>query len=277
LMPAGFQSAREHKGQLAWATEQSDSTQLCSSGHESSLASKFDVIDVKVKTDNDECEIGTRTVSITEGKPWKLRHDLQLLAEQLVQKNTIYEFSLSNVATNKFYLELEVCRLRLSESGRKCVIIAPTVPRVREYLKIAEQISNVRSKIILGNAEVDLWENEEWQAEMLKADLYVITPQLFLDALDAKYVRLDLFSIMVVDECQYSKGSHPYARIFSKHYYTLAHGMRVLGVSTKLVGAKVTAAGGRTQAIRKLELVMDSRVHDPCVHDDVHVAPDEVG
>ena len=47
----------------------------------------------------------------------------------------------------------------------------------------------------------------------------------------------------------------------------------MLGVSSKLVDAKVTAVGGR---IRKLERLMDSCVHDSCVHD-VHVAPYEVG
>jgi ERCC4-related helicase len=206
---------------------------------------------------------GTRTVFI------------QTLAEECVQKNTIYEFSRSNAAM-KLYVVAEVCRLCLSESGRKGVIIAPIVTKVREYLEVAEhQIPNVRSKSILGNAQVDLWEHEKWQEEMLTADLIVITPQVFFDALDARYVLLDLFSIMVIDECQHCKGSRPLAKIFSKHY-THVHGMRVLGVSTKLVDAKVTAVGGRTQAIRKMERLMDSRVHYSCVHD-VHVAPDEVG
>ena len=105
-------------------------------------------------------------------------------------------------------------RVRVS----KALIIAPTVPIVRQQFNIAKQMPNLRPKCIIGSAEVDMWGQEQWHEAVMGADLLITTAQLFLDALNAHYVHLSSFCVMVVDECQHSSGSHPFAKIFSKHY-----------------------------------------------------------
>ena len=77
-------------------------------------------------------------------------------------------------------------------------------------------------------------------------------------------IALYTFCVMVVDECQHCSGSHPFAKIFSKHYTRadVKGQLRVLGVSTKLVKSKTKGVADQQQTIKKLERLLDSYVHD---------------
>ena len=147
---------------------------------------------------------------------------------------------------------------------RKAVVVAPTVPIVSQYLVTARHWEALRARSIIGNAEVDLWGRAEWQAAVGETSFLVTTPQLFLEALDAKKLELNAFCVLVVDECQHCAGSHhPFAKIFSEHYRKARQAgwsIRVLGLSERLVKRKVKDEAEREEALRKLQKAMESRV-----------------
>ena len=115
---------------------------------------------------------------------------------------------------------------------------------------------------ILGSEEVDTWERDTWQKQVIGTDVLIIQPQLFLDALNALHVDLISFCAVIVHECQHCAGRHPLAKIFSEHVnqLTTKDFFRVLGISSCLVKPKVKAAAEREQVIKKLEKLMNESV-----------------
>ena len=164
-------------------------------------------------------------------------------------------------------LAAEVSRLCLEQSvgqAGKAVIIAPTVPLVKQYSEIVEHLSAFRVQFVIGDATVDAWLQQGWHDVMSKTDILLTPPQLFLEALDAAYVALRAFCLVVVAECQYCSGNHPFAKIFATHYNRVCPvgQIRGLGLSRGLVMRKVLVKGvaARDLALKQLERLMDARV-----------------
>ena len=67
-----------------------------------------------------------------------------------------------------------------------------------------------------------------------------------------------------MEECQHCNSRHPYARTFKEHYNQLPSGcaVRVLGLSSCLVKQKLKAAEEKLQAIKRMEIMMQSEVRD---------------
>ena len=190
---------------------------------------------------------------------------VRFLAERCARENSIIELPKSCEELNRMHLAAEVGRLGLTETncGRKAVIIAPTVLHVRQYLEVVKQVTPYRANCILGNATVDAWEHEEWREALESIDFLITTPQLFLDSLDARYVQLGCFCVLIVDECQHCTGSHPFARIFKDHYSKLRQNgkIRVLGLSERLLKSKMKGtASEKQQVVKEFEALMDSKV-----------------
>ena len=192
----------------------------------------------------------------TECTPSAVDGSLLALAVQCAQENSIVEFAEIDGARKKTYLAAEVCKRTLEQDrSSKALIIAPTVPIVRQHYEIAKE-SGLQPQCVIGSAEVDMWGQKQWHDTIADANVLVTTPQLLLDAMDAQHVDLSCFTIMIVDECQHCSGSHPFAKIFRRYY--APDDVRVLGISTKL--EKTNA--DRAQTIHKLEKIMYSRVRD---------------
>ena len=170
----------------------------------------------------------------------------------------------------RFAAEVSLCCLGLNPK-RMAVVIAPTVPIVRQYNELAQQLPELCAKLIIGNAKVDTWVRQDWQRELFDTKFLMTTPQLFQDALDARNLYLQNFCILVVDQCQHCCGSHPFAKIFSEHYHRIsipsrgdmASGcdIRVLALSENLVKRKVKSKTEQEKVVKKLEQHMHSRVH----------------
>jgi len=193
---------------------------------------------------------------------------VKTLAERCAGENTIIELPKTLEALNRMHLAAEVCRVCLGSRSHgkaavdcKAVVVAPTVPLVRQHVEVVRQVTSLRAKEVIGNAEVDAWRREQWSEAICDVDVLVTTPQLFLDSLEARFVHLNTFCVLVVDECQHCSGSHPFARIFKEHYSLLRPPgqIRVLGLSQQLVKCKLKATTvERLSVIQRFEDLMDS-------------------
>jgi len=193
---------------------------------------------------------------------------VKTLAERCAGENTIIELPKTLEALNRMHLAAEVCRVCLGSRSHgkaavdcKAVVVTPTVPLVRQHVEVVRQVTSLRAKEVIGNAEVDAWRREQWSEAICDVDVLVTTPQLFLDSLEARFVHLNTFCVLVVDECQHCSGSHPFARIFKEHYSLLRPPgqIRVLGLSQQLVKCKLKATTvERLSVIQRFEDLMDS-------------------
>ena len=157
-------------------------------------------------------------------------------------------------------IALEFCRacIEATPSYPKVVILAPSVPMVRQRFESTREFARLKPCVVIGSAEVDTWGRSEWQGTMSNHNVLITTPQLFLDTLDKGRLQLSLFTALVVEECQHCSGRHPYARIFRAHYSRRqsADHLRVLGLARCLVKRKVKAPEERHQVISRIEKLM---------------------
>jgi ERCC4-related helicase len=89
---------------------------------------------------------------------------VKTLAERCAGENTIIELPKTLEALNRMHLAAEVCRVCLGSRSHgkaavdcKAVVVAPTVPLVRQHVEVVRQVTSLRAKEVIGNAEVDAW------------------------------------------------------------------------------------------------------------------------
>ena len=191
---------------------------------------------------------------------------MKMIVRHCFQVNTILEIApdAEDVSANRVVVALEVirCCIEASKYHLKAVLLAPTVPIVRQRFEIAEafgqQFGCLIPHVVIGNSEVDAWGEAEWHKMLSDCNMLIATPQLFLDALNARYLHLSSFCALVVEECQYCCGFHPFAKIFEEHYSCLqaTDHLRVLGLSSCLVNKKVKVVEEQLRATKRIERLM---------------------
>ncbi len=68
-----------------------------------------------------------------------------------------------------------------------------------------------------GRKGSDDWNQEKWQREWSKKGVFVMTPQVLVNALNHAYVSLDSVSVLVMDECHHvSSGDHPMGQLMQR-------------------------------------------------------------
>ena len=198
---------------------------------------------------------------------------MKAVVETCVLGNTILEigeFAATHV--DRTVLALEVGRLcieraRQLHTDRKCVcvLLAPTVPMVRQRFEVAKEFEalGIRTEFVIGTADVDKWLESNWQGKVNEIDILITTPQLFLDTLNAGHLKMTDFCALIVEECQHCSGRHPYARIFEQHYAHLqSPEIRVLGLSGCLVKQKLKTTDEKQRAKKQMERLMQCEVVD---------------
>ena len=179
--------------------------------------------------------------------------------------NTIWEVAKAGAEKTHVALEISQRCMEASKHGCKTVLLAPTVPLVKQHLEIAKKChQQLKVDHVIGSSTVDAWGTAEWTDILEKNDVLITTPQLLLDVLDAKHLHLSAFGVLIVDECHHCAGSHPFARVFAEHYNRLVSepGIDqplVLGMSGNLVKRNVKDVIKREKAIKKLEKAMDAQ------------------
>ena len=202
--------------------------------------------------------IHERTSQWTEGSM------VHMTILRCVERNAIVEVpaSFDASASASFALGVTMRSLDSAKRSRKAVMLAPTVPMVKHIYGVAEAYDGLRACQVIGNWEVDAWEKAQWEEHLLRQDLMITTPQLFLDTLNARYLDLAFFGVLVMHECQHCSGRHPFAKLFSEHYWKpgCQGKFRVLGLCRHIVKHKMKDASERQEAIRRLEKTMDAHV-----------------
>jgi len=164
---------------------------------------------------------------------------------------------------SKRYLEVAP-RMYADECGRrsfaKAVLLAPTVPLLREHVAVARSCiedTGLRVAEIIGGSVVDSWRKEEWEEAIQDYEMLMLTPQTFLEALEEQYLKLAMFAVVIMDECHHCTGKHPFKRFLKTHNsQESAPSLRVLGLTDRSVKRKVKNATERQKAIERLERSM---------------------
>ncbi len=100
----------------------------------------------------------------------------------------------------------------------KIVFIVPTVALVEQQFKQFKKYLPRNTKIIpiFGDSQAD--NKVPMQMQLPEFNVFVMTPQILVDALETEKAWLgDLFTMVIFDECHHTTKGHPYNAIMS-HY-----------------------------------------------------------
>ncbi|KAF9680685.1 hypothetical protein SADUNF_Sadunf06G0147300 [Salix dunnii] len=109
--------------------------------------------------------------------------------------------------------------------------------------KVIEDSTNFKVGIYCGNSN-RLKTHSSWEKEIEQYEVLVMTPQILLYNLSHSFIKMDLITLLIFDECHHAqvKSSHPYAQIMKVFYKTNDGKLpRIFGMTASPVVGKGTA------------------------------------
>ncbi|XP_057432641.1 endoribonuclease Dicer homolog 3a isoform X2 [Lotus japonicus] len=87
-----------------------------------------------------------------------------------------------------------------------------------------------------------------------------MTPQILLNALTKAFLKVEMISLMVIDECHNATGNHPYARIMKEFYHRANEKPMIFGMTASPVVKKGNSSTLDCEGqISELESILDSQ------------------
>ncbi|KAL0340835.1 UNVERIFIED_CONTAM: Endoribonuclease Dicer2 [Sesamum radiatum] len=210
----------------------------------------------------------------TNGRNGQVVADPVPLPEALKQ-NTIVFFE---TGTGKTLIAIMLLRsyahLLRKPSPYIAVFLVPTVVLVTQQGEVVAKHTDLKVGEYYGEMGVDYWDAATWKDEKDKYEVLVMTPQILLNALRHRFLRLDQVKVLIFDECHNARGKHPYACIMTEFYHReLASSTlqlpRVFGMTASPIKAKASSsAAAYWKQIKELETLMNSKVFT-CYSDSV--------
>ncbi|KAG6677776.1 endoribonuclease Dicer homolog 3a isoform X1 [Carya illinoinensis] len=152
----------------------------------------------------------------------------------------------------------------IKSSGNKKLIIflAPTVHLVNQQFEYIKIHTNLEVGDYYGAKGVDEWSLKSWEKEIIKQDVLVMTPQVFLDVLRKAFLSLETVCLMIIDECHRATGNHPYTKIMKEFYHKSNGKPKIFGMTASPVVRKgVSSTADCEDQISELEMMLDSQIY----------------
>ncbi|KAJ7243385.1 hypothetical protein B0H12DRAFT_1130925 [Mycena haematopus] len=102
--------------------------------------------------------------------------------------------------------------------GAKSIFLVPKVALVEQQGQFVASNSLLRVIKLHGGLEIDLADRKGWTKKFEKHDVFVMTPQIFLDLITHSLWGIDKVALMIFDECHHARKNHPYNGIMREYF-----------------------------------------------------------
>ncbi|KAJ1650923.1 Dicer-like protein 1 [Dispira simplex] len=140
------------------------------------------------------------------------------------------------------------------------VFLVNMVPLVTQQAHAIRTHSRLRVQALCGGSRVNTsFTPETWVNEMNHYDVLVLTAQVFLDMLRHGLITMDMFHLVVFDECHHTRKSHPYNSLMREFYFPCPKEYR-----PKIFGLTASPLSLQTNVelcARTLEAHLDATIH----------------
>ncbi|KAI3470366.1 hypothetical protein Pfo_027029 [Paulownia fortunei] len=203
---------------------------------------------------------------VADPVPFARSYQLEAL-EKALKQNTIVFFE---TGTGKTLISIMLLRsyahLLRKPSPYIAVFLVPTVVLVNQQGEAVATYTDLKVGKYYGELGVDYWDAATWKHQTEKHEVLVMTPQILLNALRHRFLRLDRIKVLIFDECHNARGKHQYACIMTEFYHReLASKTlqlpRVFGMTASPIKAKASSSSANYwKQIGELENLMHSKV-----------------
>ncbi|KAJ5771064.1 uncharacterized protein N7511_003115 [Penicillium nucicola] len=124
----------------------------------------------------------------------------------------------THIAILRMLVELESC-----SPDKRIWFLVPTVAlALQQHEVISRQLVSVKTKVLTGLDNVELWtEQMIWDEVLKEARVVVATHAILADALTHGFVRMSQVALLVFDEAHHCMRRHPANKIMQNHYHPM--------------------------------------------------------
>ncbi|GAB2300240.1 endoribonuclease Dicer, variant 2 [Dionaea muscipula] len=136
-----------------------------------------------------------------------------------------------------------------------CVFLAPTVALAHQQAGVIADSIDFTVGLYAGDIKLQK-SHDEWEKELERYEILVMTPQLLLQSLRHCFIRMNMIALLIFDECHYGQAGshHPYAEIMKVYY----HGN--VGQRPRIFGMTASPVLGKGASIDSLETLLHAKV-----------------
>ncbi|WCJ29281.1 dicer-like 3 [Euphorbia peplus] len=147
------------------------------------------------------------------------------------------------------------------DEKRLIIFLAPTVVLVKQQCQVIKAHTDFDVEEYYGSKGVDDWTLQIWEKEIAQRDVFVMTPQILLDALRKAFLNLEIVSLIVIDECHHATRNHPYTKIMKEFYRKSVTKPKIFGMTASPVVRKgVSSSMDCEDQLLDLESLLDSQI-----------------
>ncbi|KAH9328959.1 hypothetical protein KI387_001067, partial [Taxus chinensis] len=146
------------------------------------------------------------------------------------------------------------------------VFMVPTVVLVRQQADVLEMHTDLKVGRYCGEMGVDFWDRKKWEAELNTHEVFVMTPQIFLDNLRHCFFQFEMVRLLIFDECHHTRKNTPYACIMHEFYHrketkNVRNLPRIFGMTASPVYSKGTSSSSCAAEVQNLENILNAKVY----------------
>ncbi|KAJ7349123.1 hypothetical protein DFH08DRAFT_697596 [Mycena albidolilacea] len=186
------------------------------------------------------------------------RHYQEEVLELAQKSNTIAAL---DTGAGKTFIGLLLLKwVSAVKQGAKSIFFVPKVALVEQQGQFIASNSLLRVLRLHGALEIDLADRKGWIKKFENHDVFVMTPQIFLNLITHSLWAIDKagIALMIFDECHHARKNHPYNGIMREYFEIASPQLRpkIFGMTASPVYNIKDATG----SLAALERNLDSKV-----------------
>ncbi|XP_076391381.1 endoribonuclease Dcr-2 isoform X2 [Megachile rotundata] len=147
-----------------------------------------------------------------------------------------------------------------NEGKKHTIFVVNTVPLVVQQSEYIGRLTGLLCSPLSGDCNVDFWKDQEWNQQLEKYQVLVMTAQILVDALSHGYIYLRNINLIIFDECHRAVNDHPMRQIMQFFERCSNNEQpKVLALSASLLNSNVKLSKVDSM-IKSLEITFQAKV-----------------